>query len=303
MAANDTLAAADRFSIPHCLTFDQSQLGGPVARLAIGGATAEIALQGAQVLAWTPAGGSPAIWLSPTERLGTTKPVRGGTPVCWPWFANHPTDAQKPAHGFVRTRLWDIVLSRQQSDQVTLMLATATTEADRSLWPHTARAEISVTLSPQALSVALATENTGRDAFDLTQALHTYFAVSDITAVQVEGFDSLTYIDKLDSNARKTWNGPIKFAGEVDRIYLGHTADAAIVDQGAGRRIFIQKAGSSSSVVWNPWIDKCARLGDMGPEGYRTMVCVETANAGDDIVTLDPGGRHVLTVRYEIVTV
>ncbi len=278
---------------------EDSPLGGPVLRLAAKDSTAEVALQGGQVLSWQPKGHAPAIWLSPMERLGNLKPVRGGTPVCWPWFANHPTDASKPAHGFVRTRPWSCDAVETSDAGVRAFLYTSTTEGDRLLWPHAADVELAVTLG-ETLQLELTTRNKGTDTFALTQALHTYFAVGDIADVTVEGFDGQSYIDKLDGNARKRQAGTIAFAAEVDRIYDEHTGTAAIVDRGLQRRIEISKTGSRSTVVWNPWMTKAARLGDMGPDGWRRMVCVETCNAGEDVVQIAPGAEHAIGVEYRL---
>lgn len=302
--SNDLIEAISRqHGLGRAVRFELSPLGGPVAMLSLGDATALIALQGAQVLDWTPAGGRPVIWLSPTERLGTPKPVRGGIPVCWPWFAAHPEDASKPAHGFVRTRLWDVVSTQRLADEVVIELRTAKTSVDAALWPHAAEVSVRVGLSADSLSVTLRTRSLDKAPFRLTQALHTYFAVSDIAHVRVEGFDGLTYIDKLDANVIKPWRGPIRFTAEVDRIYLDHADEARIVDEAAGRAIIIAKEGSRSSVVWNPWIEKCARLGDMGPDGYRGMVCVETTNAGSDVVTVAPGATHTLAAIIKVAAV
>lgn len=282
---------------------EESPWGGPVVRLTAPGGTAEVALQGAQLLSWQPRGEAPAIWMSPMERLGrpaaSPKPVRGGTPVCWPWFAQHPQDAAKPAHGFVRTRPWSIAAQERSGDEVGVRLSTATTAADRGLWDGAASLEMTVTLGT-GLSLALATTNKGQQAIALTQALHTYFAVGDIGDVEIEGFDGQVYIDKLDGNARKPQAGAITFAAEVDRIYDAHAGSAVIVDRGLGRRIVVSKSGSRSTVVWNPWSGKAARLGDMGPDGWRRMVCVETCNAGGDIVHVAPGARHMLIANYRI---
>ena len=286
------------------VALEQSALGGPVLRLTNDSGTALVALQGAQLFGWTPAGHDPVIWLSPVERLANPpanpKPVRGGTPVCWPWFAAHPTDASKPPHGFVRTRLWNIDRAERSDSQLRVTFTTATTAPDKTLWPGQASLDFTVTLGEE-LTLDFTTHNTGADAFSLTQALHTYFAVSDISNVSVEGFDGQTYLDKLDANTRKQQAGPITFAAEVDRVYDVHEGWAAITDRGLKRRIEIAKSGSRSSVVWNPWIEKCNRLGDMGPDGYRGMVCVETCNAGADIVHILPRASHTLSATYEVV--
>lgn len=286
----------------NAVVVEDSPLGGPVLRLAAKDSTAEVALQGAQVLSWQPNGHAPVIWLSPKERLGTGKPVRGGTPVCWPWFANHPSDATKPAHGFVRTRQWACDGVETSAAGVRVFLSTSTTDADRSLWPHAASVQLVVTLG-ETLRLELTTRNKGTAPLTLTQALHTYFAVGDIAEVTVEGFDSQSYVDKLDDNARKSQSGDIAFTAEVDRIYDEHAGAAVIVDRGLKRRIEITKSGSRSTVVWNPWSGKAARMGDMGPDGWRRMVCVETCNAGNDTVLLAPGGVHAVAATYRVVTI
>jgi glucose-6-phosphate 1-epimerase len=286
-------------AIPGRVDIEQSPLGGPVARLTSGRFQALVALHGAQVLNWT-CDGSGLLWLSPIARIRDGKGIRGGIPVCWPWFADHPTDPTKPAHGFVRHRAWSLAGTRATADSASISLATATTEADRQLWPHQAEVRVTVTLG-ETLAVALETRNTDASPFPLTQALHTYFRVGDIGDVSVSGLDGRTYLDKLDGFARKTQFGAITVTAEVDRIYLGDTSPITLHDHGCDRRILIEGTGSRSAVVWNPWTAKTARLGDMGsPEAFRQMICVETANAGDDIVTLGPGQTHTLGVTYRL---
>ena len=282
------------------IAFEVSPLGGPVARLAIGGSEAIVALQGAQVLGWRHEGGE-LLWLSPLARLGTGKAVRGGIPVCWPWFGPHPDDAAKPAHGLVRTRDWAVTTTSAGGDAISITLATATRAEDQAHFPHSAEVSLTVTLGA-TLGLALATRNTGARPVPLTQALHTYFRVSDIANVRVEGLAGRTYVDKLDGEARKADPGAMTFAREVDRIYLGDTSAIGLAGCGAnGRRISIRSEGSASAVVWNPWTAKTIRLGDMGgPNAYRHMVCIETTNAGDDIRTLAPGECHVLSAKYQV---
>jgi D-hexose-6-phosphate mutarotase len=286
-------------AIPGRVDIEQSPLGGPVARLTSGRFQALVALHGAQVLNWT-CDGRGLLWLSPIARIRDGKGIRGGIPVCWPWFADHPTDPTKPAHGFVRHRAWPIAGTRATADSASISLVTTTTEADRQLWPHQAEVRVTVALG-ETLAVALETHNTGASPFPLTQALHTYFRIGDISDVAVSGLEGRTYLDKLDGFARKTQSGAITVTGEVDRIYLGNTSPITLHDRGSDHRILIEGTGSRSAVVWNPWTAKTARLGDMGsPEAFRQMICVETANAGDDIVTLAPGQTHTLGVAYRL---
>ena len=150
------------------------------------------------------------------------------------------------------------------------------------------------------LELDLVTRNTGDAPFTLGAALHTYFAVSDIRHIAVRGLEACDYLDKVDAGRRKQQSGPVTFSGETDRIYLDTDADVLIEDPGWQRRIRIAKGGSRSTVVWNPWIEKADRMGDLGEEGYLSMVCVETANAADDVVTVMPAAEHHLWTRFSV---
>lgn len=283
-------------AVGRAVTFEASPLGGIVARLRAGSNEAVVALQGAQVLSWRH-DGREMLWLSPVSRLGTGKAVRGGIPVCWPWFGPHPDDAAKPAHGFVRTATWGVALTQASSSEAAIVLQY---RGQRFTQPQEPELRLRVALSEE-LNLALTTDNVGPAPFTMTAALHTYFAVSNIGAIAVEGLDGRTFVDKLDRDQRKTQAGAITIDQEVDRIYLGDTSGISLLDRTAGRRLRIESRGSRSAVVWNPWVEKTRRLGDMGaPDAYRRMLCIETANAGDDAVTVPPNGQHVLAARYRV---
>jgi len=287
----------DRFSLPGALTFLMSPLGGPVARLSTQAGTADVALKGAHVLAWEPAGSAPVLWLSPKSRLDDDLAIRGGVPICWPWFATHPSASTAPNHGTVRTRPWRITRTHLSADAAIASITLATDGVGLSGVPLAV--QLTVTLG-ERLEMTLETENRSTRPETLPQALHTYFAVSDIAKVRVEGLDGLDYLDKLDGFARKPQAGAITFDREVDRIYLG-AATSRLVDVGFGRTITIDSLGTSrSTVVWNPWIEKTLRLGDMPADGYRTMVCVETGNVADDALMLTPGATARLTAQLSL---
>ena len=290
-----------RFGHPMGVMFTQSTLGGPVVTLAAAGAEVVVALQGAQVLSWL-SDGTERLWLSSAARLGTDKAVRGGIPVCWPWFGPHPVDPDKPAHGFVRTRLWEVEDARCTADNASITLSILTDDVDLAIWPHQAEARLTIAISGAAtLSLALETENYGLAPFALSQALHTYFRVSEIGSARVEGLDGCYYIDKVDQGARKQTQGPVFIDQEVDRIYEGAKDPIRLVDAGRNAQIEIRSQGSRSAVVWNPWTAKTMRLGDMGSsEAYRQMLCIETTNAGDDMVLVRPGDRHLLKASYRV---
>jgi len=294
---SDLAGLNERYGIDGELLFALGHHGAEVARITNVGGTAEIALQGAQVLTWAPAGQPQVVWLSPEAKFVAGKSLRGGAPVCWPWFGPHPSDAQKPAHGFARNLDWQVVASERVPEGTRLVLGFLPGEAQSGLWPYRGELELAVTVGGR-LGLALTTRNSGNVPITITQALHTYFHVGDIAAARVEGLDGCEYIDKVDGGARRHQAGAVQIGGEVDRVYLGCPGEAVIVDDALRRRIRIGKSGSRSYVVWNPWAEKGAKFGDMGDDGYRQMLCVETTNAGDDAVTIEPGEVFTLATEY-----
>ncbi len=289
-----------RFGIRGRVTFTQAAGGLIVAAVRNAQATARIALQGAQVLDWTPAGARPVIWVSPAAMQAPGKPLRGGVPVCWPWFGPHATEAGFPAHGLARTQCWEMAQVQQLSDgSTTLSLRLSQDANTRLLWPHDTELLLLANIG-RHLRIDLLTRNTGDEAFTLTQALHSYFAVSDVREVVVRGLEGLPYIDKVAGGARRVQSGPLTLSDETDRIYLDHGGECVIDDPGLRRRIVIRRQGSRSTVVWNPWAEKSAAMADMGEGAYRGMLCVEAANAAEDAVVVAPGGEHRLQVSYRL---
>ncbi len=285
-----------RFALSDQLRFRAHADGVLLADIRNSHATAEIALQGAQVLQYQPSGAAPVLWLSTEARCLPGKTIRGGIPVCWPWFGPHPDDAGKPAHGYVRAAAWEVRRSAATDVATQLVLGLPQRPEYQTLFPHTAALDVELTVSVGAqLRVSLTTRNTGSASIPLSQALHTYFTVSDIAAVRVLGLEGCEYIDKVDGGLRKKQQGAISIGGEVDRIYLQTDSDSVIDDPGLQRRIRVAHEGSRSTVVWNPWIEKATKMGDLGPDGYRHMLCVENTNAADDARQLAPGEEHTLT--------
>jgi len=297
----DATTLNDKFGIPGAIGFATPDHGALVAEITTAGGHAVVAKQGAQVLTWSPAGQAPVVWLSPAARFSTGKSLRGGAPVCWPWFGPHPSDPAKPGHGFARNLDWRVAETTRVRDGARILMAFSPGEEQKALWPHDAELTLAVTVG-ERLRMQLTTRNTGSDAFTLTQALHTYFHVGDIGSARVEGLDGKDYIDRANGDVRITQQGPVTVDSEVDRIYLDCPENQVIVDEVLKRRIRIAKTGSRSCVVWNPWEEKGAKFGDMGDEGYRRMLCVETTNAWDDTVTLAPGESCALVAEISVET-
>jgi len=289
----------ERMRIAGEVEFRTGDQGALVAEISNTGGRGSVALQGAQVLSWAPTGQEPVIWLSTDARHKAGKSLRGGAPVCWPWFGPRPEDPGKPAHGFARNLDWEPVATARAPGGTRILMRLVPGETQKSIWPYAAELTLDITMG-KSLRLELTTTNLGKERFELTQAVHTYFQVGEIEAVQVLGLEGRHYIDTVGINRMRRQEGPIRIPHEVDRIYLDCPGDAVIVDQSLKRRIRISKQGSRSYVVWNPWIDKSAALGDMGLNGYRKMICVETTNAATDRITVRPGGTHSLITEYAV---
>jgi glucose-6-phosphate 1-epimerase len=300
MSTLDPAALNARYGIPEQLSFREASGGMLVAEVDNTHATASIALQGAHLMTWAPKGARAVIWLSEAAKLARGKSIRGGVPICWPWFGPHASEPSFPGHGFARTVPWDLVETQKLANGATrLVLRLVHSDATRAQWPHPSEVEIHIVVGP-TLEMDLVTRNTGTAAITVGDALHTYFEVGDVRKVKVHGLDGCPYIDKVDAGARKLQDGLVTIAGEVDRIYLESTADCVIEDPVLERRIRIAKKGSASTVVWNPWIEKAAKMGDLGKNGYLNMLCVESANADTDVVSIPAGAEHHLWVRYSV---
>lgn len=299
-SASDIAMLTERWGRAPGVSFAQ-MFGGTVAILESTSSRAVVALQGGQVLSWRAAHDTnDALWLSPVADFSRAKAVRGGIPICWPWFGPHPSNPSKPAHGFVRTAPWCVTGAAASATDARLVLAFDTTGVAADVWPGRAKAEIAITAG-ETLTIALMTHNLGQSAFSVTEALHTYLRVGDIAAVRVEGLSGRAYVDQLLGGARRLQDGaPVSFTTETDRVYLDTPDVVTVRDAVFGRETRVAKSGSLSTVVWNPWIDKSRRLGDMGDDGYKQMLCIETANAFDNAITIDAGTHHRITTEISV---
>lgn len=264
-------------------------------------AVAQIALQGAHVLSWQPPGARSVLFLSPKSAFRSDVPIRGGVPLCFPWFGPSAGDRAAPQHGFARTRMWKVDATCCEANGVVeARLQLSDDAGTRAWWPHAFVAAM-IVRSGQELDLTLEVRNTGSEPFTFGAALHTYFCVSDVRRIEIGGLENTRFLDKVDG-AREKREGaaPLRITGETDRIYLDTTAACTIDDPGWSRRIVIEKQGSRSTVVWNPWIDKARAMADLGDDDWPHFVCVETCNAADDVVSLAPGESHRLSAEIAI---
>lgn len=290
----------ERHALAGHLHFRDDPSGLVFAEIDNAHATATVCLQGAHLVTWRPKDQAvPVIWVSDAARFAPGKSIRGGVPVCWPWFGPHASASAFPAHGYARTVPWQVTGTETLDDGSTrIALVLLQNEQTRNQFPHACRLELILTVGA-SLGVELVTTNLDSEPLTIGEALHTYFRIGDIGQARVLGLEGCEYVDKVDGGARKRQDGPVTFNGETDRVYVDTQARCVIEDPLIKRRILIDKTGSRSTVVWTPWQEKAEKMGDLGPnEGWRRMVCVESGNALDNVVSIAPGETHALTVNY-----
>ncbi|EJM70764.1 aldose 1-epimerase-like enzyme [Pseudomonas sp. GM49] len=275
-------------------------------RIRHGQAELLVAQQGAHILSYQLAGQPPLIWLNDEAVFKTGKSIRAGVPVCWPWFGNfarnpqsvqamHVSGEAPSAHGFVRAMDWELGGIEAEGESLKVEFLLPYPEGGFPGWPHQVDLTLSIRLDEQ-LHIHLTSHNRGSEMVSISQALHSYFAVSDVRDVHVEGVDGLSYIETLDNWKTVTQTGDLRFTGETDRIYLDVPPQLSIVDPAWERRIVLTSSGSRTAVIWNPWIDRAAAFSDMADVGWQRMLCIETANVMGDVVNLVPGASHTLGV-------
>jgi len=276
---------------------------GGLDRLVLSASDGEavVTLQGGHVTHFQPRSEKPVLWMSAQSRFEPGKPIRGGVPICFPWFGPKAGAPEAPLHGFARILSWTIRTVTPEADgSLRAVLELSAEAAARGGFPRELSLSLAVTVG-RSLRMELTARNVDSAAVAFEEALHSYFAVSDVRQARIGGLEGVPYVDKTAGMARQPGaSEPIAIAAETDRVYLGTTGTVTIGDPGWRRRIVVAKSGSSTTVVWNPWVAKAKAMPDFGDDEWSGMVCVETANAMDDAVTLAPGATHVMTATLEV---
>lgn len=264
------------------------------------GSTAEVYLLGAQVTSWCPRGGDEALFLSGKSHFVVGKAIRGGFPICFPWFRGKSDNPAAPAHGFVRTREWRLDATTEGSDGgVTVDLSTETDTDSARWWPYQCHVRYRVTVD-KSLGLELTVTNTGKDSFDFEEALHTYFRVADVREVRVLGLDGVKFLDNMDGNKKKVQSGALALSGPTDNAYINTTHTVEVVDSGAGRILRTEKENSATTVVWNPWDKGAAKLADLGDDEWQDMICAEASNILGAAVRLNEGETHTIRANLSV---
>lgn len=276
------------------LQFSEGNGGLIRGKIDIDQAQGEFYLQGGHVTGFQPKGHNPILWMSQESYFESGKPIRGGIPICFPWFGPHPTNPSEPGHGRARLAPWTVqATARTDKNEVLVQLGLSLDSFDlvyRIVFGSSLKLELTTRLNPSE-----------KKPVRFEEALHTYLTIGDIRKISITGLESSAYIDKVASLSRRdATQEAIRFESETDRIYQNTTSTCWLHDPVLSRTIAVRKGGSQSTVVWNPWIAKSARMPDFGDHEWPSMVCVESANVGDHSVELRPGESHSLQVEISV---
>lgn len=263
--------------------------GYPVVTVNHSTCKAQVALHGAHVMSWCPTGHEEVLYLSPDAVYREGKAIRGGIPICWPWFNAHPSDPDLPSHGLVRNQFWELE-STDADDEGVVAKLRRTTEH----WTVVATIRMA-----SSLEVAIESTNLGDDQLLVSGALHSYFRVGDVRQITIKGLEDAAYLDTVGQHTNRHQTGVIEIGREVDRYY-DSSAAVRLEDPLKERTILIDKENSPSTVVWNPWIEKAAALGDLPNEDYLAFACVEAAITNDRAVALSQGETHRFATRISV---
>lgn len=289
--------------IPQTLHLREGRGGLPMIEIDNGLATALISPYAGQVLSYKPIDAAEdLLFLSKKAYFAHGKAIKGGIPICWPWFGTDPEDKGRPAHGFVRSLPWTLLNTETLEGGATRVTLGIVDDADtRAIWPHAFNLILEITVG-STLKVEMITRNPEDRPFTITQALHTYFQVGDATRARVSGLEGCQYIDKAanGNDAVITQEGAVTVSAEVNRIYQQVPSSLSIEDPALARRVRITTTNSATCIVWNPWTETARAMADLDDEDYRIMLCVETANAANQVIEVPALGEILLGAEYAI---
>ena len=286
-------ALQERFGLPGLAQITTGNGGLASIRIASPAAHGEIYLHGAHIAGWRPAGGADAIFMSRQAQWGAHEAIRGGIPVCGPWFRAKEDDPSAPKHGPVRIKSWNLEAVEPAGDGVRVTMATTNDAEGRQWWPFEFTMRLRATFGA-ALYVELEYSNHALEPVKVAEALHTYLAVGDVRQVSIAGLDGARYRDNLDENREKRQQGDVRLTKETDNAYVDTATELVVTDLSLRRRIRVGKTGSRSTVVWNPSVEGARRIPDLGDDEWPRFVCVEASNVMDCEITIGAGKTHTL---------
>ena len=282
----------DKFSIEGEVGF--AELENDLAFITISNkyADADICLYGAHVTHFKPHRTMDILWMSPESNFQEGSPIRGGIPICFPWFGPHKTDSEKPMHGFARLMYWDVLeITTQKTGETLVRLQLCSSEKTKVYWNQEFCAEITIIIGKK-LSTTLKITNTSTEAFEYSAALHSYFNLSSLENISIEGLQNTKFHDQLEQNDSIQESPVLEILKAETRHYYDTEATCTINDSIYRRRISVAKAGSKITTIWNPGEETCIAIDDMPDDAFYTFVCVEAVNAFNHTINLAPGEVH-----------
>lgn len=296
---NATVKLGHRFDIPGVVQVVEGNGGLAKVQITSPEAVGEMYLHGAHVTSWKPAGGEEVFFLSSQSRWAEGQAIRGGVPICFPWFGGKADDPKAPAHGFARAKTWQLESVAQVGGGVTVSMFMESDATTRKWWPADFRLVHRVVFGRE-LSLELLVTNTGSTSLRFEEALHAYHRVGNVEKTVVRGLDTIHYLDKTDSNRKKLQHGEIIIVSETDRVYLDTTDVIEVEDPDLRRCTQVTKENSRTTVIWNPWVEKARSMSDLADDDWKQMICVETSNASDFAVDLAPGQQHTMKALVRV---
>ena len=289
-----------RFGIPGIAKIVAGNGALPKVHITSPRSTGEVYLHGAQVTSWKPIPGQEVLFLSSKSRWENGAAIRGGVPICFPWFRAKRDNPDAPAHGFVRTRAWQLESIAHAGEVVTVGLFTESDESTRRWWPTDFRMVLQATFGSE-LALELIVTNTGHIPLQFEEALHGYCRVGEIEATRIRGLDGVHYLDNTDANREKMQHGDVEVTSQTDSAYMNTSSAIELYDPTLNRKIRLRKGGSLSTVIWNPWRDGAQMLSDLAEDEWRQMLCVEASNILACAVDLAPNQQHTMKAIISVV--
>lgn len=289
------------FGIPNVVEVASGNGGLPKMRVTAPWASADIYLHGAQLTSWQPVNAEEVLFLSQQSNWQDGHAIRGGIPVCFPWFRSKADTPSAPAHGLVRTKEWRLESVKIDGESAVVICSTENDEATHRWWPHAFRLVHKLSIG-KSLRLELNITNTGQTSFQFEEALHTYFRVRQVEKVSIRGLDQIRYLDNVDGNRKKTQSGDLILTAKTDNAYIDVHGAADLIDPTSGRTIRTEKENSATTVIWNPWQEGAVSLGDLGNNEWREFACVEASNILGSAISLAPGQVHSMQAIISIVS-
>ena len=298
MTLSNIAGLNERFGVDGIVHFGEGINSMPKVELTFDTAILELYLQGAHITRYQPAAGIEVLWMSDSALYQPGKALRGGIPLCWPWFGAHADNPDLPQHGYARTSQFQVSSTKADHQATSIILTLDAAQAPWPEWENRAALEFEIRLS-DSLWMEMRSCNLSASPLILSNALHSYFAISQRQQVAIPAVTGLTYLDKLQDYLPRQQASEITLKSEVDRVYQAPPATIDLLDQGHGINTSIESWGNSNLVIWNPGEQKARQMKDFDDHGFEKMICIEPANALAQCITLLPGEHHRLgqTIR------